>query len=157
MQGRETGQGGGGELCQLVVREQQDVEVDQVAEAVVGDVGQAVVLEVQDLEVVLLGQCPALQLGEAVVAEVQSNQFRQPAEYSVRQKVAGDVIVRDVEQEQVLQPGEQVAREEGQGVVLQEQLLQAGGFPEDGGGESGQIVVGNIQERERQQSGQRVV
>ena len=156
-EGGEAGEGGGRQLSQLVVGEQEDVQVDQVAEAVVGDVGQAVVLEVQDLEVVLLGQCPPLQLGEAVVAEVEGHQFVETSKYSVRQEVTGDVIVRHVQQQQVFQPSEQITREQGEGVVLEEELLQAGGLPEDGGREGGQIVVGNIQEGERQQSGQRVV
>ena len=156
-EGGQAGQGGGGQLRQLVVGEQQDVEVDQVAEGVVGDVGQVIVLEVEDLEVVLLGQGPALQFGESVVAEVQGHQLGQTGEYSVREQVTGDVVVGHVEQQEVLHPGEQVSREEGEGVVLEEELLEAGGLLEDGGGESRQVVVGDVQQGEGGQAAQRVV
>ena len=156
-EGGEAGEGGGGQLRHLVVGQQQDVQVDQVAEAVVGDVGEVVVLQVQDLQVVLLGQGSPLQLGEAVVAEVQGNQLGQPSEDPVRQEVAGDVIVGHVEQQEVLQPSEQVPRQEGEGVVLQEQFLEAGALPEDGGGQGRQVVVGEIQQGERQQAEQGVV
>ena len=49
--------------------------------------------------------------------------------------------MRHVEQQQRLQASEQVAGQQGEGVVLQEQFLEAGGLPEDGGREGGQVVV----------------
>ena len=44
--------------------------------------------------------------------------------------------------------------EQGQGVVLQEQFLQAGALPEEGGGEGRQVVVGEVQQGEGQEAGQ---
>ena len=55
--------------------------------------------------------------------------------------MAGNVIARDVEEQEVVQAGEEVGGEEGEGVVLDEQLLQVGALLEDGGKQDGEIVV----------------
>ena len=59
----------------------------------------------------------------------------------MREKMAGNVIARDVEEQEVVQAGEEVGGEEGEGVVLDEQLLQVGALLEDGGKQDGEIVV----------------
>ena len=46
--------------------------------------------------------------------------------------MAGDVVAGDVEKEKVVQAGEEVGGEEGEGVVLDEELLQVGALLEDG-------------------------
>ena len=71
--------------------------------------------------------------------------------------MTGDVVVGHVEQQEVLHPGEQVSREEGEGVVLEEELLEAGGLLEDGGREGGQVVVGDVQQGEGGKADQGVV
>ena len=43
----------------------------------------------------------------------------------MREKMAGDVVAGDVEKEKVVQAGEEVGGEKGEGVVLDEELLQA--------------------------------
>ena len=60
--------------------------------------------------------------------------------------MAGDVVAGDVEEQQVVEAGEEVGREEGERVVLEEQLLQVGALLEDGRGQGGQVVVGEVQE-----------
>ena len=83
--------------------QQQDVEVDQGAEAVRFNIGQVVVLEVQYLEVVLLGQDSAFQFGQGIVAEVKSYQLVEAGEDGVGEEVTGDVVVGDVQEKKVLQ------------------------------------------------------
>ena len=63
--------------------------------------------------------------------------------------------MRHVQQQQVFQPSEQIAREQGEGVVLEEELLQRGGLVEDGGGQGGQLVVREVQQRQPRQRLQR--
>ena len=55
--------------------------------------------------------------------------------------MAGDVVAGDVEKEKVVQAGEEVGGEEGEGVVLDEELLQVGALLEDGGRQGGEVVV----------------
>ena len=59
----------------------------------------------------------------------------------MREKMAGDVVEGDVEKEKVVQAGEEVGGEEGEGVVLDEELLQVGALLEDGGRQGGEVVV----------------
>ena len=46
---------------------------------------------------------------------------------------------------------ELIVGEEGEGVVLEEDLLKGGGLVEEGGGEGGEQVVGQIQQGQRPQ------
>ena len=55
--------------------------------------------------------------------------------------MAGDVVAGDVEKEKVVQAGEEVGGEEGEGVVLDEYLLQVGALLEDGGRQGSEVVV----------------
>ena len=59
----------------------------------------------------------------------------------MREKMAGDVVAGDVEKEKVVQAGEEVGGEEGEGVVLDEELLQVGALLEDGGRQGSEVVV----------------
>ena len=69
----------------------------------------------------------------------------------MREKMAGDVVAGDVEKEKVVQAGEEVGGEEGEGVVLDEDLLQVGALLEDGGRQGSEVVV-----RSRSASDQRL-
>ena len=68
--------------------------------------------------------------------------------------MAGDVVAGDVEKEKVVQAGEEVGGEEGEGVVLDEDLLQVGALLEDGGRQGGEVVVRQVEMGERPKTGE---
>ena len=70
----------------------------------------------------------------------------------MREKMAGDVVAGDVEK--VVQAGEEVGGEEGEGVVLDEQLLQVRALLEDGRRQGGQVVVRQVEMGERPKTGE---
>ena len=82
-----------------------------------------------------------MELGHGVVAEVEGDKLGERVKDLVGELVAGDVIARDVEEQEVVQAGEEVGGEEGEGVVLDEDLLQVGALLEDGGRQGGEVVV----------------
>ena len=71
--------------------------------------------------------------------------------------MAGDVVAGDVEKEKVVQAGEEVGGEEGEGVVLDEDLLQVGALLEDGGRQGGEVVVRQVEMGEQPKTGEREV
>ena len=145
--GGEGDQGGGWQGGELVVGEKEDVQVEEGGEGALLDLGELVVLQVEALQALLPVEQLPVQLGQSVVAQVESHQLHQGVEDLMGEEMAGDVVAGDVEEQQVVEAGEEVGREEGERVVLGEQLLQVGALLEDGRGQGGQVVVGEVEVR----------